>query len=57
MKLRYPAAVFTLLIMIVMAYFWKATSADEQVSVDMVYYNKELQEIGKAVGEIQRRKL
>lgn len=51
MKLRYPAAVFTVLILIAMAYFWKATSAEEQVAVDMVYYNKELQEIAKAVGD------
>ncbi len=51
MKLRYPAAVFTVLILIAMAYFWKATDADEQVAVDMVYYNKELQEISKAVGD------
>ncbi len=51
MKLRYPAAVFTVLMLIAMAYFWKATAADEQVAVDMVYYNKELQEISKAVGD------
>jgi len=51
MKLRYPAAVFTMLILVAMAYFWKATGADEQVAVDMVYYNKELQGISKAVGD------
>ncbi len=51
MKLRYPAAVFTVLMLIAMAYFWKATAEDEQVAVDMVYYNKELQEISKAVGD------
>ena len=51
MKLRYPAAVFTVLVLIAMAYFWKTTEADEQVAVDMVYYNKELQEICKAVGD------
>lgn len=51
MKIRYPAAIFTLLILIAMAYFWTETSADEQVAVDMVYYNKELQEISRAVGD------
>ncbi len=54
MKIRYLAAVFTLLIGIVMAHFWTETSADEQVAVDMVYYNKELQEISNAVREGQK---
>ncbi|MBP3459067.1 MAG: HAMP domain-containing histidine kinase [Lachnospiraceae bacterium] len=49
MKIRYLAAVFTVFMGIVLAYFLLVTGQNEQAALDMVYYNKELKEISEAV--------
>ncbi len=49
MKIRYPAAAFTVFMCLILAYFLLSTGESEQASLDMVYYNKELKEISEAV--------
>lgn len=55
MKIRYLAAVFTLFMCIVMAYFLRKTAQNEYAVLDMVYYNKELNKINAAAGSGMER--
>lgn len=45
MKIRYLALIFTLMIGMVLGYFLWQTAQEEETTIDMVYYNEQLQEI------------
>lgn len=47
MKIKYLAAAFTLLMGMVLSFFWIETDKDGKEAIDVVYYNKELKKISR----------